>query len=396
MNTFEKRRLHGEGGFTLIELMIGLLISTILVYFLFSIQSKMTRSFRSQNTAADVTASLSATRNHLANEIRMAGFAIPGGVVGMSRHFTQTVSAGGTPPASTVSAITFNEASDVVGGDPGTSWGLDEIRIIYGNPEDSGRQLSEMQLGGGASGNLYKSHVKIVPVADDDDPTGPPLPHDFVARQGTTRGSLLLLASRSNACVVETTTIDVGASGDDVLNFDDLNNTPPGSFNTSSPTPYNYYTNDHCDEVAVDFAAGKPVTVMKAVTRKYRINVALQPGQGVFQVSDKFDYQVDTDWTDLAYGLTNMQFAVKYENPNAAPAPTATWASDTDLMLNWWETLPGQTPTMVSVGLEAKSPFGSRGTVSLATPAFGLDGVEGDVGNAGQACPTITNTIHVE
>ena len=388
--------MRNQAGFTLIELMVGLLISTVLVYFLFSTQSRMSSAFRRQHASANVISTVRAAKQHLIEEIQMAGHGIPTGVVGMSRVFTQVPRGNeldpSNPQGNSVGAIAVFQEPDEVNGDGGTPWGTDLIKIVYGDLNRSSRQVSSIQLGLDLNGlvSVNKSTIEIV--GQNDLVTGAVESHDFQAPTGTEGGSVVILASREHSCILEITSIvEDPTTGNDKITFDDLGSNSQLSVDVASPTPHNYLDNDHCADVAADLSGTVPVRLMHARTRVYRINVTDLPGQGILQMSPKYDHQAVGDWTNLGIGFTNLQLAVEFSDTTQTP-PVNTWASDTELHTNWWNTLETKLPTRVSLAIEVKSPFGTRGTVALATPAYGEFGVESDLGNAGQPCPN--NTLY--
>jgi type IV pilus assembly protein PilW len=62
-----------ERGFTLIELMVALAVSSIIMAAIYSVNATLTRSYTTQNVAADVQQAVRATIDFMAEDIMMAG-----------------------------------------------------------------------------------------------------------------------------------------------------------------------------------------------------------------------------------------------------------------------------------------------------------------------------------
>jgi prepilin-type N-terminal cleavage/methylation domain-containing protein len=74
-----RARRRRRGGFTMVELMIALLISSLLVGMTLSIFSRMSLAFRTQENVAELQQVLAATHDMIARDVRQAGFGIPDG-----------------------------------------------------------------------------------------------------------------------------------------------------------------------------------------------------------------------------------------------------------------------------------------------------------------------------
>ena len=62
-----------DRGFTLIELMVALAVSSIIMAAIYSVNATLTRSYTTQNVAADVQQAVRATIDFMAEDIMMAG-----------------------------------------------------------------------------------------------------------------------------------------------------------------------------------------------------------------------------------------------------------------------------------------------------------------------------------
>lgn len=79
MNTMTTRRMLGERGFTLMELLVSLLISTIGLVAVFSFFVMQDRSARNQQATSEVQQNARVASEFLTRDIRSAGFGIGGG-----------------------------------------------------------------------------------------------------------------------------------------------------------------------------------------------------------------------------------------------------------------------------------------------------------------------------
>jgi prepilin-type N-terminal cleavage/methylation domain-containing protein len=65
-------------GFTLVELMVTMVIASIVMAAMFSVYAALTRSYTTQNAAADIQQAVRATIDFMAEDIMMAGLTNPG------------------------------------------------------------------------------------------------------------------------------------------------------------------------------------------------------------------------------------------------------------------------------------------------------------------------------
>src|SRR5690606_1322763 len=81
---------RGEGGFTLIELMVGLVVSSILIAFLLGSSFRMAGAFRVQRQVTDVQQTVRAAVDLMSVDIRQAGYLVPNGFL-TAKYGTPTV-----------------------------------------------------------------------------------------------------------------------------------------------------------------------------------------------------------------------------------------------------------------------------------------------------------------
>jgi prepilin-type N-terminal cleavage/methylation domain-containing protein len=72
-----KRARRGEAGFTLIELMVAVALSGIVIGFVFQIHNQMVGALRGQANLSEVVETVTAAREMMAREIRLAGMGFP-------------------------------------------------------------------------------------------------------------------------------------------------------------------------------------------------------------------------------------------------------------------------------------------------------------------------------
>ena len=68
---------RGERGFTLIELMIGMLLTGIVLSFIFLVSGKMSTAYFGQSQVAEVQETLRTVRAAITADVRQAGFFTP-------------------------------------------------------------------------------------------------------------------------------------------------------------------------------------------------------------------------------------------------------------------------------------------------------------------------------
>ena len=259
-------RRRRQAGFTLIELMVALVVSTLLVGMILSIFSRMSLAYRGQQQISSVQQVLAAARASMELDAKQTGLGMAQGywiATDNQRHSALEV---------------INKAS---GFDP------DEIRFVYAD-------LSMQGL------------VKSVPP-----PTWTTLTID--ANPGFVISDLVVVSTTMptqanpisgadiaifDACILKISGIDVTGT---VLTF-------------SQVAPWGTGLNAHCAFTNANPSLTNSM-VYKVVTHAYRIDPdQTQPraGDGVLQMSPTGDLVGLNDWQDLAYGFTDIQVAIQY------------------------------------------------------------------------------------
>lgn len=311
---------NSQAGLTLVELMVAMVISSIVVFFLFSVQTRMSRAYEGQSTVSEINQNLQAAKQRLLTEMRMAGFGLALGN-GQVKVAT-TVDATGLLAGFSVSNDTYGDGNDT-------------FRLVYA----TGDEVTMLE---GANNNVSATYAPA--------PAAPP--------SATLVGQPVIIASRSRACLVEIT---------------EVNPVMVKFTATPSSAPYNIVSNPQCADVRSQIGT-EPVKLTRVVARTYRIDP--NRDAGFLQVSPSGEL-VPNDFIDLGVGFTNLQIATRYfESGDLVDAD-----GDGDPERDWYSG-DNQDPTdpvhplgsvliQASLSVEARSPFGTRGAAaSTATPAF--------------------------
>lgn len=273
---------RGERGLTLIELMVGLVVASILVGFVFDIHNRMSRAYRSQTSIGALQQGLRAASAIIAHNARSAGFMMPDGMR-VSSEFTGD-------PLVTPGLVTNDGESNIVpallvrnnpDGMPGSRMQPDQIHVFYAD----------------AYARAVVADVSPTPNAltvDDDD--------NFET------GDLVLFVNGP-----EYTPHGLGDDYPDVVTYNTclvkLTAVGPGTLSFAPSPPYNTAANEHC------FIPGKEAIKDKAMVyrlaaRAFRIdtnNAAL----GELQMSPSGGLQGD-DWQTMGIGFVDMQISQRY------------------------------------------------------------------------------------
>ncbi len=325
-----------QRGFTLIELMVALLVSSLLVGMILAIFSRMSLAYRGQQQIAGVQQILAAARAAIELDARQAGLAMPQG-------FKTAMT--GTTPQSPVQII--NDSNNA---------GPDQVALFYADPS---------------------SQALVVP-ADPANPTNPVVltsPVSFDDVSAFTAGDLVVLTTSStasnllgapspdiatyDACVLRLATVNVAAK--------------QATFDTAAPwgTP----SLSHC-------SAPVPNRTMmyRFVAHAYRIDTTTpaRAQLGVLQQSATGNLLGNAEvWTDLALGFSDLQTAVRIYEPGGTDVD-----GDGDALRNWYSganqstvtTLPAP-PALsntallgMTISLVAHTDRNVEGIATAATP----------------------------
>jgi prepilin-type N-terminal cleavage/methylation domain-containing protein len=315
-----KRR---QGGFTLIELMVALTVSTLLVGMILSIFSRMSLAYRGQQQIAGVQQVLSAGRSALDADAKQAGLEMPQG---------------------------FSLASDNLLHSPvrqiNSSSGPDQIAFFYAD-------LSAQALI--TAGTWTSVTVDAATGFSNND---------------------VVVVSTAQAPVAGITPSDAQIATFDacVLQIESIAGT---TINFSQSAPWGAPNNTNCAFTLPNPTANKSM-IFKVVAHAYRIDPdPLRAADGVLQMSPTGNLFGLTDWQDMGYGFTDIQTAMQFYDNDAVDTPDP----DTDPARDWWSNGQQQTntdpiiktnafipPIQMTISLVARTDRDVEGIATAATP----------------------------
>jgi prepilin-type N-terminal cleavage/methylation domain-containing protein len=288
---FIRVRGPGQRGLTLIELMIAMVVSSLLVGFIFAIHSRMSLAYRSQSSVTEVQQVVRMAKDMIVRDVRAAGYMMPRGL---------QVSA---PVVAGSPMITSPRISPIIVRNDPDGIGPDSIHLFYADPSAAAR-------------------ITGIPAA----PTEAPVTNDsiFYDTMGLFQEGLAVIVGPPSAAGVYERTCLVWLTG-----------AAPGMlfFNTG-PRPYNTATNDHC------IFGSPPESIItsgsmiyRAIANAYRIDPT-RMAAAVLQISRTGG--LEDDWEDIGFGFTDLQIARRYVEQTDSDGdldldgdPRADWYSGT-------------------------------------------------------------------
>jgi prepilin-type N-terminal cleavage/methylation domain-containing protein len=327
---------RSQRGFTLIELMVALVVSSLLVGMILAIFNRMSIAYRGQQQIAGVQQVLAAARATIELDAKQAGLEMPQGFKIASSPGTIIQPIG----------VTDNNA------------GPDQIRFFYADPTTQGAVVGSTgwpatpQLTVDSAAGFLVSDLVVLSTVDVSTPA--PINPGVEANVAT-----------YDVCVLQITAIGAGTPA--VLTF-------------SSSAPWGVASETHCrpNPVIVANPLSNPAQSMiyKFVPRAYKINLATPAfaAQGPLQMSPTgglIGNLAADGWTDLAYGFTDIQVAVQVANLVAADLD-----GDGDSSRDWYSG-PGMNnlpavgiPIQMSISLVARTDRNIEGIATAATPTL--------------------------
>lgn len=333
---------RGERGLTLIELMVGLVVASILVGFVFDIQSRMSRAYRSQSSIGGLQQGLRAASAIMALDVRSAGFMLPDGIRVSSAFPVPGVTTPGLVTNDGLSGIVqpltvFNNP-DLM---PGDRMQPDRIHVFYADPYARAVVVSTNPGGTSVvvdSDDNFEDGDLVVFAAGpirEDHPLGPEYPQIITY----------------HSCLVKLTSV-----GPSLLNF--IQNLPD---------PFNTATNDHCfvpDEPAIVPGA----QVFRLVARAYRVDTA-NPTMAALEVSQTGGLQ--SDWGIMGVGFVDLQISQRYvEVLSDGIDPDL----DSNPRMDWFSAgtppLAGRHLTQIGIAMVARTSRPVEGVGSASVPVL--------------------------
>jgi prepilin-type N-terminal cleavage/methylation domain-containing protein len=322
-------RRRRQRGFTLIELMVAMVVSSLLVGMILAIFLRMSLAYRGQQQVAGLQQVLASARQVIESDAKHAGLMMPTGVK----------IAGGVQRLAPVNIVNSSTSPD-------------KIRFLYA---DTSVQAAVTSLGpitntvtvddttGWVLGSTNADNLVVISTNTGTIPNP----------EGATDAPIITYA----ACILKLTAIDTGTK---TLTFDV--NLPWGLVGTQT----------HC----VSAVSGKTM-IFKMVARAYRIDPTVgREADGVLQMSPTGDLFAQNDWQDMGYGFTDIQVATQFYDNDGIDQDgnldvKREWysAGDQDLVTvpaDDATTLPA--PLQMSISLVARTDKDVEGVASAATP----------------------------
>jgi prepilin-type N-terminal cleavage/methylation domain-containing protein len=329
-----------QRGFTLIELMVALLVSSLLVGMILAIFSRMSLAYRGQQQIAGVQQVLAAARAAIELDAKQAGLAMPQGFTSMPTGGAGTVMS----PVQVIDSAT----------------GPDQIAFFYADPTTQAvvtaasvwPSLSVDQVTGFAAGDL------IVLSTVDTTQTSP-----FAGEPNITKYT---------TCAMRLDPVNGVVAG------------PPARLVIETVAPWGWNAgNGPC--------AGAPAAgamVYKLVAHAYKIDVPAAPAParsalGVLQLSYNGGLLGANDaWNELAYGFTDIQTAERVVLPPPPAVAGTDPDADGDGYRDWYSgaaqnamnTVPPAAPLaaatlqQISISLVARTDRDIEGVATQTTP----------------------------
>jgi prepilin-type N-terminal cleavage/methylation domain-containing protein len=273
---------RGQRGFTLIELMVALLVSSLLVGMILAIFSRMSLAYRAQQQIAGVQQVLSGARAAIELDAKQAG-------LGMPQGFKIAAGGGAKSPVQVV-----NSAADP-----------DQVAFFYADTS-------------------VQAVVSVAPAVGAATVT-------FDQTAGFTSEMLVVLTTSS--------TIQAPVNGDpEVASFDacvlQIAAISGNDVTFATAAPWGALGNPHCTT---------PTTrtmMYRFVAHAYRIDVtsAARRALGVLQLSPTGGLVGADDWVELAYGFSDIQTAVRVQE-----TPGVDRDNDGNVNRNWYSGLDTNT-----------------------------------------------------
>lgn len=301
-------RRRRQGGFTLIELMIALLVSSLLVGMILAIFSRMSLAYRGQQQIAGVQQVLAAARALIELDARQAG-------LGMAQGFTTNIQG----PSVTLFPVQVFDSST----------GPDQIRFFYA---DTSVQAVVSRSGIGS----WPASLDLEPATGlppgDPDPVVQFSPGDLIvlSRAITNTIDNLSPSGGANRAMYIACVARISPAPDSVV----IGSPDSIALDTALPWGWGGIGDGPCTETPL---AGQTM-VYKLVAHAYRIDTSTsaRAALGPLQQSVTGGLLGDAEvWNDLAYGFTDIQTAERVVAPSFTP-DTSDPDRDGDFNRDWY------------------------------------------------------------
>jgi prepilin-type N-terminal cleavage/methylation domain-containing protein len=307
-----------EGGFTMTEIMVSVLLVGIAAAFTFSIQVRSSAAFRDQSNVSEAQQGLRAASELLGRDLRSAG-----------RRVTRLYSPAFNGGALVRPVLVDNAAWDET----------DSVTVVYGDANGE----TFVPAGGGAF------NANSTPVSSS---AGYAVTERILLTRAPTGGAVEPIGA---GCLLEITGV------------------APGSLVHASGGSWNAGGGVHCDEPNLKNFGDGSTLVSKAVTRTYRIRPS--DVRGVLEMSPSAGV-TPGDWQAIAVGIVDLQVAMRvFEEADTVDVdadgdPERDWYSGNDMELGTG------IPIELVVTLVARTTREISGAGAASTPDLTVSGNE--------------------
>lgn len=312
-----------QRGFTLIELMIAMVVSSLLVGFVFAIQNRMSRAYRSQNSVSEVQQVVRMAKDLIVRDTRAAGYLMPHGF-----QVSPLVLSGNPLLTSPVSPLMVRNNPD------GT--GPDSIHLFYADPSAATEIV-------GPPGNPNEALV-------DNDSI-------FYDALGVFQGGLAVIVAPPNAAGIYDKTCLIMLTG--------ASASPKMLIFDTTGAPYNTATNDHCEFGGVSINDSGSM-IYRVIANAYRLDPARMDA-GVLEMSRSGG--LENDWDPIGFGFTDLQVARRYFEQTDTNGDVDL---DGNVQADWYSSAvpppSGARLTDVSISIVARTFRQVSGVATRATP----------------------------
>ena len=324
-----RRAIRSRRGFTLIEMMISLLISTLLVIMILSIFARMSFSYREQQQIVALQQSLAAARQAFEQDAKQAGLM-------MSQGFN--VANPLTVGNNRVSPIEITNSAT----------GPDQVAFYYA---DTSKQAL-----------VTAGTLKTAPLVID-------------SKDAFTVGEVVVLSLADTSSFANPLSIDdakIAKFAACVVQIASISGTAPATITFSTAAPWGQVGNGHCPN-AVPYGT----MMYKFVAHAWRIDTS-RPDLAPLQMSTTGNLvSPNVSFTDQAYGFTDIQTSTYFYDGNGLDTADPDtdgdrdWYSSTD-QFNFTKPIPVAStflpPLMMTISLVNRTAGGIEGITTSATP----------------------------
>lgn len=262
-----------QRGFTLIEMMVALLISSLLVGLILAVFTRVSFNYRGQQQVARVQQLLASAAGALQVDAKQAG-------LGISQGYKIAVDGGGTSQL-------MHSPIEVTN----SSTGPDALTLAYADPTvQAAVTASAWPTSLTFDSVTGFNGSDVIVLSTPNYTTQSPIAPGSDANIATFDACVLQIASITGNVVTFSQVAPWGRSGNDHCNN-------PGTYTPSLNT------------------SGTGTMMYKFVAHAYRISAPVAPYDGTLDMSPTGNLIGSNDWTPLGYGYTDLQIATElYDN----------------------------------------------------------------------------------